>query len=607
MIKDWFRLLKLGLTRTISSDQVSNERSSAGTLKNLDKLKPFFKRHWKRGLLGLLLVIITSTLAFPPPLITKFLIDRVILEKNFNLLAWAFLALALVKLAEKLVAMLQSYYFTRFEQKVILDIQEDLLKHTLSLPKSFFDDKEVGYLMSRLLNDVMGLRWFFSYTLVSFTGNILRLVGGVDFLFYLDWRLALISIFLIPGLIIVVRYFYNKMYVLSHQDREKSAKFQSRVQETLQSTSLIKAFGTEELELKRNVDALEDNLEINIEESVVGSLADFSIGGMSEIARFLVFIIGAILVIKGEWTLGLLLAYQSYLEYVFGPARYLAGSGITMQNARAALDRVGALYDIVPEQMVEGIKVEKLSGGVTFRDVSFGYNQAEPILENISFEIKPGEHVAIVGPSGVGKTTLISLILCFYKPKSGQILFDGVPANEFDLVSLRKRIGYVSQSNLVLSGTFSENLKYGNPEASQEEIIDACSAAGIHAYISSLPNGYESHIDERGVNLSEGQKQRLAIARAIIKNPDILIMDEPTSALDSIIEKSIFDALPAYVKEQTLFIVAHRIATIQYSDRILLLNENKLIAIGTHSSLLVESEFYRNLVANQRVSFDQHK
>jgi ABC-type multidrug transport system fused ATPase/permease subunit len=201
----------------------------------------------------------------------------------------------------------------------------------------------------------------------------------------------------------------------------------------------------------------------------------------------------------------------------------------------------------------------------------------------------------------VGKTTLVSLLLRFYQPTQGEIWFDGRPASAYELASLRQRIGYVAQSTLLLSGTVRENLRYGNPEASHEEVVRAARVAGIHDFIAGLPQGYDSPVGERGVKLSEGQKQRLAIARALIKNPDILVLDEPTSALDSAVERSIMDELPAVVRDRTLFIVAHRLATVQDSDRILLLNERRLVAVGTHRQLLEENEYYRSLVANQQI------
>ena len=346
---------------------------------------------------------------------------------------------------------------------------------------------------------------------------------------------------------------------------------------------------------------MESAFQISLEQTAVGSLAGMSLNVLNKVSNLVILIAGAYLVIVGQWTLGSLLAFRSYVGYVYGPARFLANVNLQFQGALAALERVSALYDIVPEETGVGLAVKHLDGEVEFREVSFSYDDKQPVLQGVSCRIEPGERVAIVGPSGVGKTTLVSLLLRFYQPTAGEIWFDGRPASEYELASLRQRIGYVSQSTLLLSGTILDNLRYGNPDANQAQVEQACWTAGIHDFVASLPEGYESPVGERGVNLSEGQKQRLSLARALIKDPDILVLDEPTSALDSLVERSIFEALPAMVQDKTLFVVAHRLSTIQDSDRILLFNENRLVAVGTHQSLLASNGLYRTLVANQQL------
>jgi ABC-type multidrug transport system fused ATPase/permease subunit len=447
----------------------------------------------------------------------------------------------------------------------------------------------------------MGLQWLFSSTIVHITSNLLRFVGGLAFLFYLEWRLAIAVLVVIPGLVVTVRYFSRKIRTLSHQGMEQRANVSRRMQESLSSASLIKAFVSEEREVERVMSDLQDATQITLEQTTVSSVASLAMGGFSEIAKLVVLVVGAYLVLTSDWSLGSLLAFQTYLGYVYGPAQFLANANLQLQNALAALERVSALYDIVPEESGTGIVADRLSGEVEFRNVSFAYDEEHAVLQNVSCRIRPGEHVAIVGPSGVGKTTLVSLILRFYKPTTGEIWLDDRSASDYEVQSLRRRIGYVSQSTLLLSGTVMENLRYGNPDASDEEVVRAAKVAGIHDFIAGLPKGYEALVGEKGVNLSEGQKQRLAIARALIKDPDILVLDEPTSALDSVIEKSIFDALPAFVRDKTLFVVAHRLSTIQNSDCILLLNENRLVAIGTHEELRESSVFYRTLVNNQQI------
>jgi len=597
----WFDYLKQGLARELPADRIAEQRKYSSARANLGNLRPFVVRHWRKGLLGALLILLNSLLGFPQPLINRFLIDDVILGRQLELLAVAVLLMGGVVVAGMVIGALQQYYFTRFEQEIILDIQQDLLNRTLRFPKSFFDDKEVGYLMSRLSSDVMGLRWFFSSTIVQIFSNLLQLVGGMALLVYLEWRLALVALVVIPGLILWVRFFSRRVRALSHQSMERQANVARQMQESLSSASLIKAFVSEEREVGRMMSELRAAFQLSLEQMAVGTVANIALNILNHAANFVVLIVGAIEVILGQWSLGSLLAFRSYLGYVYGPAQYLAHLNLQFQGALAALERVSALYDIVPEETGTGIPVERLSGEVEFRDVSFSYDAQHPVLQGVSCHIRPGEHVAIVGPSGVGKTTLVSLILRFYKPTAGEIWFDGRPASDYEVSSLRRRIGYVAQSTLLLSGTIMDNLRYGNPEASEEQVVRAAQAAGIHDFIVSLPEGYLAPVGERGVNLSEGQKQRLAIARALIKDPDILVLDEPTSALDSLVEKSIFEALPALVRNKTLFVVAHRLATIQHSDRILLLNENRLVAMGTHQSLLESNDFYRSLVANQQI------
>jgi len=583
-------------------DRLAAKEGYSGLKANLQNLRPFVKRHWWKGLVGAGLIIFTSLLGFPQPLIMRYVVDDVILNRQLGLLLGAILLLIGIFLAEHLANLFQKYYFARFEQEVTLDIQKDLLDHTLSLPKSFFDDNQTGYLMSRLSSDVEGLRWFFSGTIVYIFSNAIRCIGGLGLLFYLEWRLAIGILVILPFIAISVRYFSGKVHALSHQSMEKQAMVSSMFQESLSSVSLIKAFSSETRTIGRLMSGLKGTFQISMEQSTVSSVASFIINSMPAVARGAVLALGAYWVINGQWTLGSLLAFQAYLGYVFGPAQFLASANLELQNARASLERVSALFDIVPEEKIGvGKTVDRLKGEIEFKNVSFSYDDREPVLEDVSFRIHAGEQVAIVGPSGVGKTTLMSLILRFYRPVSGEIYFDGSPATDYELVSLRRRIGYVSQSTLLLSGTIMENLRYGNPEANEEQVMQATKAAGIHEFIQSLPAGYKTEIGEKGVNLSEGQKQRLSIARALVKNPDILVLDEPTSALDSKTEKSIFSMLPSLVRDKTLFVAAHRLSTIKNSDSILLLNENRLIAVGTHQSLLETNEYYRSLVAFQQI------
>jgi ABC-type multidrug transport system fused ATPase/permease subunit len=602
-MNSWFAYLKQGLSQQLPRDRISSREGYSGLKAGLKNVWPFFLRHWRKGVLAACLIVVTTLLSFPQPLIMRYLVDDVILSHELVLMAGAIFLLVGIFAAERLSTLLQQFYCTRFEQEVIVDIQHGLFDRVLRFPKSFFDKNQTGYLMSRISSDVQGLRWFFSGTVIHIVTNVVRFAGGLGLLLYLEWRLGLGVLVLLPGMVLAVRYLSGRIHALSHQRMEQQANVSTQIQESLYGASLIKAFSSEDRAAGRLRSQLRAIFQISMEQSAVNSVANTVISFMPGIARAVTLALGAYWIIGGQWTLGSLLAFQVYLGYVFGPAQFLATANLQLQQARAALERVSALFDIVPEENLDrGKSVEKLSGDIEFKNVCFSYNGCgESVLKNISFHIRPGEHVAIVGSSGVGKTTLLSLILRFYKPGLGEVYFDGRPASDYRLSSLRQRIGYVSQSTLLLRGSIMENLCYGNPGASSQEITRAARAAGIHEFIASLPQGYDAEVGEKGVNLSEGQKQRLSIARALVKDPDILVLDEPSSALDSLTERSIFQSLPKLLRDKTLFIVAHRLSIIKESDRILVLDDSGLVATGTHSLLMKTSTYYRSLLAHQEM------
>jgi len=596
-LDNWWAYLKQGLSRPSPEDRIAGGEGYGSPIESLRNLRPYLLRHWRTAALGGLLILFASLLAFPQPLITRYIVDDVILKRQLGLLAGAIALLIVLILTEKLVKVLEDFTFARFEQGITIDIQQSLFERVLHFPKSFFDEIQTGYLMSRLSDDAEGLRWFFSSTVVYVLSNLIRFAGGVGFLFYLEWRLAVIILVIFPGILFAMNYFARKVHVLSHRSMEQEAHISSRMQEALSSTPLIKSFASEDRTQNRLVSELKKAFQISLEQTAVSSLADTAISILPAVSRGIALALGAYWVIKEEWTLGSLLAFQGYLGYVFGPAQFLATANLQLQKALAALQRIWALFRILPEENSRtGIKVDHLKGEIEFREVSFSYNGRENVLDRLSFEIRPGEHLAVAGQSGVGKTTLLSLILCFYRPTSGEIYFDSRPASDLQVTSLRKKIGYVSQNTLLLSGTIMDNLRYGNPEAGEEEMIQASRAAELHDFITGLPSGYHTEIGEKGIRLSEGQKQRLSIARAVVKVPDVLVLDEPTSSLDGKTEGSILRSLPAFVKDKTLLVVSNKLSTLKYCDRVLLLDENKRLTSSTHQQLMETNEYYRSLI-----------
>jgi ABC-type multidrug transport system fused ATPase/permease subunit len=504
-----------------------------------------------------------------------------------------------IALFQKIASALQNYYFTRFQQEVSVTLQEELLNRLLHFPKAFFDQTQTGYLMSRLTGDLAGIQWFFSSIFVQIFSQVLYFAGGAVLLLYLEWRLALVALGSIPFAWLAVYYFSSKLYVLGHHNSEKRAQVSRRLQETLSTLPLIKAFTTEQTAAARVIEEVTVSNRLQLEQATVSSVAGLTNSLLPALMHLVTLGAGAWLVISGRWTLGSMLAFQAYLAYVFGPIQFLAGSSNQLHLARASLDRVAALFRIAPEpETPGGRKADKLSGKIEFRQVSFAYQPERPILADVSFTIEPGEKVAIVGASGVGKTSLLSLLLGFYLPSGGKILFDDIELTAFQLKSLRQRLGYVSQRPLLLSGTIAENLRYGQPGATDQEVETASRYAESHAFIASLPAGYQTELGEKGVNLSEGQQQRLALARALLKHPDILLLDEPAAALDNTLAAALTATLRSVTKGKTVLTVTHTVATAAASDRVLFFQQGRLLAAGPHAELMRTGAGYREFFRN---------
>ena len=598
-MKDWLHYLKNGLARGRTQDRFAASRASTErTVQELyRRFIPFLRKSRRRFFFGIGLVFLTAVLSIPLPLVGRFLIDDVIINRQLPLLVWTVLAMIGLAVAGRLLDLYQQYYFDRFAREVVLDIQSGLLDRVFHYSKTFFDRTRTGYLMNRLESDVQGMGWFFSGMMAVVIENIFRFLGGLIFLLYLDWRLTLIIGIILPGVVITVRYFSEKLRILSNESMETQAIVTDNFQESLSSITLIKAFATEGKTLQQLVGTLTSALNISIEQSTVNALANMAITSLPGIARAAVLFIGAYWVIIGHWSLGSLFAYQAYLAYVFGPAQSLATANLEMQSALASANRIANLFDIVPEENTgQGKIVTRLAGNIDFKQVCFAYDTDTPILNDINFSIRAGERIAIVGASGIGKTTLISLILRLYKPTGGEIFFDSHPASDYEVGSLRERIGYVPQQNWLLAGTIMDNIIYGNSAAGSAEAMDAAKNAGIHDFIESLPEGYRTAVGERGVTLSEGQKQRICIARAFVKAPDIILMDEPTSALDGRTGKSLLLSLPLLLKDRTTLVISNHTEFLINVDRVVLLRENRLEAIGTHKELVSQNPYYASLV-----------
>lgn len=588
----WVEYLKKGLSRNLPEDHYNKETKYGRLRDNFKYIFPSVKKEWKLGIISISILIFASLLQYPQPMITKYLIDEVLVKKQIELVIPVVILLAVISLGQYVSGMMKSYYQMRFSQEVILDIQEKLIKKVLSLPKLFFDKNKSGYLMSRIRGDVRGANWFLSGTAVNLFMSSMKFIGGVFFLFYLDWRLALPILLSLPIPFLTIRFFSKRSYIMSHHNNEINAQSNAVLQETVSSVSLIKSFANETKALKNLIGIFRKKVEIGYENQSVGFLSNMINQLLPMVAKLLVTLFGAYWIIDGQWEIGTLIAYQAYLMYVYGPVNQLSNSINSLQSARATLDRMATMFELDPEENIDtGIKIENINGDIKFDKVTFYYEKNNPVLNNLSFEIKKGENWAIIGSSGVGKSTLINLILRFYKTLEGNIYIDNYNLNEINIRTYRRKIGYVSQKHYIQSGSIKDNLKYGNKEASEDDIIKACKIAEIHNFIMELPDGYDSNIEENAENLSEGQKQRISIARALVSNPDLLIFDEPTSSLDNKTERSIYQSLPESIRGKTTITIAHRISTIKSANKILLLRKDKPPVIGTYSEIKKHPDF----------------
>lgn len=493
------------------------------------------------------------------------------------------------------------YWLACFQQHVIMDIQKGLFARVIRLPKSFFDSKETGYLMCRIGQDAFRLQILLSGTIIQAVPELLKLPAALMILIWLNWQLTVMLLFFLPLLFVIALRIGLKSQSLSVRLMERSASVFRELHQSLSSITLIKSFASEPREYEKFQARLHNSFRSGLEQVVLSTSASLVISLTCSVMVSLCTWWGVREVLAAKMTVGDYVAFSGYLLYLFAPLQSAASLHVNIQSSLAALGRVFELLDAVPEDIDDTgkISVERIRGSIEFQDVSFSYDGKTPVLKNISFRVESGQSVAIVGPSGSGKSTLISLILQLYKPSSGRILIDGRDVRDLQLRTLRERIGIVSQDVLLLDDTIYNNICYGCPQATDEQVRAAARMACAEDFILALPDGYMTKVGERGVKLSAGERQRISIARVLIKNPDLLILDEPTAALDPITERAIKQTLQLFVSAKTVFIIAHRLSTVISASKILVLNGGRIIQEGTHSELIRQGGLYRRMCEEQ--------
>ena len=562
----------------------------------------FARPIWKLGAISLVLTIIATGLGSLLPLSGKVLIDFIIMKKGFqkvehllkslNLESFipitrhflesinlVVLSMLIIGITIGLIGIIQRYLMLRFQQELTFNLQTTLFDHLLRFPMSFFKKKQTGYLVSRVSDDVDVLQYLFSQSLSQMVTSLFYLFFGIAILFTLSVKLSIISISILPVYIFINYYFAERLRSVSLSEMETSAQVSKDIQEVLSGVEVIKAYTAEEREVQKVSLRMRSAIHVKIKSMILSLLSNYSARASQLISTLLIMWFGVKEILKGSMTVGDYVAFTSYVIYLSSSINNLSMFHITLQPIFASMGRLMEIFRLVPEFRKEEklVKPDKVNGEIRFEDVSFFYAEGQPVLENISFTAHPGEVIALVGPSGAGKTTLINLILKFYIPQSGSIYLDGHDLKEIDTKWLREQIGVVSQDVFLFNDTIEKNIKYGNPHATREEVISTAKKANIHDDVEMLANKYETEIGERGTRLSAGQRQRISIARAFLKNPPILIFDEPTSALDVDTEKLIKDSLKKLTGNRTTFIIAHRLSTIDIAHKILVLDKGKIV------------------------------
>ncbi|MDU4967731.1 MAG: ABC transporter ATP-binding protein [Staphylococcus epidermidis] len=571
----------------------------------------FVKPYRYRIIATIIVGIIKFGIPMLIPLLIKYAIDGVINnhsltnQEKFSHLGVAIgIALFIFVIVRPPIEFIRQYLAQWTSNKILYDIRKQLYNHLQALSARFYANNQVGQVISRVINDVEQTKDFILTGLMNIWLDCITIIIALSIMFFLDVKLTFAAIFIFPFYILTVYFFFGRLRKLTRVRSQALAEVQGFLHERVQGMSVIKSFAIEDNEAKNFDNHNKNFLQRAFQHTRWNAYSFAAINTVTDLGPIIVIGVGSYLAITGSITVGTLAAFVGYLEQLFGPLRRLVSSFTTLTQSFASMDRVFQLmdedYDIKNGIGAQPIKISK--GQIDLKHVSFKYNENEKeVLHDINLTINKGETVAFVGMSGGGKSTLINLIPRFYDVTQGEILIDHHNVKDFLTGSLRNQIGLVQQDNILFSDTVKENILLGRPDATDDEVVEAAKMANAHDFISNLPNGYDTEVGERGVKLSGGQKQRLSIARIFLNNPPVLILDEATSALDLESEAIIQEALDVLSKDRTTLIVAHRLSTITHADRIVVMENGRIVETGTHQQLINKRGAYEHLYSIQNL------
>ncbi len=561
------------------------------------RLAPFLKPYLLRMAVAGLLVMGVAAINLALLRLAGLLWDIITVQHDQQRMTEMIAGFLGLVLLQGLCSMGHSYLTSWVSQRVIADFRTHLFAHLQKLSLSFFTTRRTGELMSRLMNDVTVIQSLLTETPIDSAKQVVTFIGGIAFLLAMNWRLCLLIVLILPLLVLVARLFGRRLKSLSTTIQDQTASLSTLVEEVLSGIRVVKSFVQTSREERRFSGQVSSALTLSLRRAAILAIFIPTITWLTFSAAAAVLWYGGNQVIEGSVTPGDLFAFVLFAGILIGPFGSAARVFAQVREAQGAMQRVFEILDTVPEihDRPDAIELPPVVGRVRAEQVGFAYDERHPVLADLSFEAKPGEMIAIVGPTGAGKTTVVNLLHRFYDPGAGRITIDGYDLRQARLESLYRQISLVPQETILFGGTIQDNIRYGRETATDEEILAASRAAHAHEFITTLPDGYQTLVGEKGANLSGGQRQRLAIARAILKNPRILLLDEATSSLDSESERLVQEALEQLMVGRTTFVVAHRLTTIQRADRILVLNKGRLVEEGTHASLMDRKGLYHYL------------
>lgn len=533
---------------------------------------PYLRPH--RGVLGLSLVLslLSTCLGMVQPYFAKIIIDRVLLGRMAGLLAPLLALMIALLIIGFLIRVSNNYIYTRYSARFLFKLREDLFDHLHRIPLRFFTGKKIGDIYSRVATDMADVQGVVTDTLPQYLFNCMTCLITLSILFWLDWKMALMSLVVLPLGLLVIYKIRPKILTLSKDVTETNADIAHFLFESLSNTSLVRAFGAARTEGEKLHDKQNKVLQILLRYQILGALSGTVPILFIITNTLIVFGYGGMLVLKQALTVGSLVAFSIYQARLLGPLQGIMEGYLAMQKTKIALARVREILDVPPTMVKSGARTiapQDLHGSIAFEDVSFAYDGDSRVLEKLSFHIPPDSVTALVGPSGVGKTTICHLILRLFDPDSGRITLDGIDLRDLNIDWLRKHIALVSQETFLLHTSISENIRFSKPTARLDDVVAAARAACINDFIQTLPDGYHTQIGDRGLRLSGGQKQRISIARAILLDPTILILDEATAFLDPTVEDRLKATIRELMKNRVVLVVSHRVSTIQGADQLI--------------------------------------